>query len=763
MSGRKNTLSPFKTITSGDMSGNLTSKVTDISHMDNVSIQLNWTGTPTGTFAVQGSLDQANWVSLALSPTPGAAGAAGNILLDLNQLSFPYIRTIYTASSGSGSLDAIISGKMVWPVGYIRYPSTGGAGGNVVGPASATDLAIAIYDGATGLLLKNSLVTIDSAGKISAPNILISGQTASRVPYLDASKNIVSSSVTPTELGYLSGVTSAIQTQLGTKEATANKGAANGYASLDASGLVPVTQIPPAALERLVVVANQAARFALTTATVQNGDTVKQTDTATMYFVIDDTNLGNSAGYAIYTAGTAASVAWSGITGIPAPVVSLSGTNTGDQTITLTGDATGSGTGSFAVTISSNVVTNAKLAQMANNTIKGNTSGGTANASDLALGDLTVPSILSVSGGTKSVIGSGAAISLANQSANLVLSGPSSGSAATPTFRSLVNADIPGLTIQSKSANYTVLSTDRFMIGDATSAAFTFTLPTGQTGVPLFFKKKDSDATFNAITITDGTFSTTINTAGESVLIAYNGSAYEIMDRRIPSATVVDSNFTASAGFGTVTSKTITRTRLGDRLKIVGSFTNGTVAGSTAYVQLATGLAIDYTKTTTGQQRIGTYASGASSTVTLSGTSWEGAVFTDGSTSNQLFFAQFTGTSGLVKGFGSDVGATTKLFTFECDIPISGWNGWSVLDKVDLLASQISELRQDIRELIQALREECTAKSDKAEERVEGLRRDLSQLEKNVEVNKVHIGALSTLAGIVGGFAQAHVKAILGR
>ncbi len=41
--------------------------------------------------------------------------------------------------------------------------------------------------------------------------------TATTVPYLDASKNLISSAVTPTELGYLSGVTIAIQTQLNAK------------------------------------------------------------------------------------------------------------------------------------------------------------------------------------------------------------------------------------------------------------------------------------------------------------------------------------------------------------------------------------------------------------------------------------------------------------------------------------------------------------------------------------------------------------------
>lgn len=60
---------------------------------------------------------------------------------------------------------------------------------------------------------------------------------------IDATK-IHDGSVDNAEYGYLNGVTSGIQGQLDNKQNTSEKGAANGYASLDGSGLVPASQLP---------------------------------------------------------------------------------------------------------------------------------------------------------------------------------------------------------------------------------------------------------------------------------------------------------------------------------------------------------------------------------------------------------------------------------------------------------------------------------------------------------------------------------------
>ena len=78
--------------------------------------------------------------------------------------------------------------------------------------------------------------------------------------------------------------------------------------SIDAAsvtGVLPLNTIPHGALERLVHVANKAARFQLTNTQVQTGDSVIQDDTGVMYIVVDDTRLNSDKGYQEYKAGTA--------------------------------------------------------------------------------------------------------------------------------------------------------------------------------------------------------------------------------------------------------------------------------------------------------------------------------------------------------------------------------------------------------------------------------------------------------------------------
>lgn len=110
----KNVLKPIILLAAGDLSqATVTSNALQMQYLDNVSLQLNATGTPTGTFDLQGSLDQVNFVSITLPSTPSLAGAATSILIDCNQLSFPYLRVVYTRVGGSGSLAIYASGKEV--------------------------------------------------------------------------------------------------------------------------------------------------------------------------------------------------------------------------------------------------------------------------------------------------------------------------------------------------------------------------------------------------------------------------------------------------------------------------------------------------------------------------------------------------------------------------------------------------------------------------------------------------------------------------
>lgn len=125
-----------------------------------------------------------------------------------------------------------------------------------------------------------------------------------------------------------------VNTKLAGKANSSHTHGSGDITSLDASkltGTISIDRLPAGALERCVIVETDADRLKLTTASVQKGDTVKVTGTGKMYFVIDDTKLTSEDGYTVYTAGSATSVPWSGVTGKPSTFTPSTHTHTKSQ------------------------------------------------------------------------------------------------------------------------------------------------------------------------------------------------------------------------------------------------------------------------------------------------------------------------------------------------------------------------------------------------------------------------------------------------
>ena len=123
-------LRPQVVINAGDMSGNLTSQPTILSSMSMASYSLSWAGVaPVGTASVQVSNDfslnasgqvenPGTWTTLVLlvngapSKTIPVSGNSDTAFIDVDQTAAYAIRLIYTATSGTGSLTAVIVGKV---------------------------------------------------------------------------------------------------------------------------------------------------------------------------------------------------------------------------------------------------------------------------------------------------------------------------------------------------------------------------------------------------------------------------------------------------------------------------------------------------------------------------------------------------------------------------------------------------------------------------------------------------------------------------
>jgi len=112
------------------MAGNLTSSPTVISNVTKVSYGLSWTGTsPMGAISVQASNDYSlyangtvnnpgTWSTLTLNYGGAAVtsvpvtAAPGTAFIDLQEIGAYAVRLLYTATSGTGTLQCTVVGKV---------------------------------------------------------------------------------------------------------------------------------------------------------------------------------------------------------------------------------------------------------------------------------------------------------------------------------------------------------------------------------------------------------------------------------------------------------------------------------------------------------------------------------------------------------------------------------------------------------------------------------------------------------------------------
>lgn len=110
------------------MATSITGPATVIQMLPGLSYDISWTGTPTGTFAIQvsntyrqspsGVVENAgNWNTLPTASFQGTypvpSGSAGNGFLDVVGTEAAAIRFVYTAVSGTGTLTVVAAGKVL--------------------------------------------------------------------------------------------------------------------------------------------------------------------------------------------------------------------------------------------------------------------------------------------------------------------------------------------------------------------------------------------------------------------------------------------------------------------------------------------------------------------------------------------------------------------------------------------------------------------------------------------------------------------------
>jgi hypothetical protein len=130
-----------------------------------------WTTASHTLTTANGTTDEARCAILQCSGAPGAAATvicptASKIYIIKNSVTGGYAVTLKT-SAGTG-ISVPNGGTALLYCDGTNVVSGGGLNGDVVGPASATDTAVATFDGVTGKLIKNNASVTIAANVITA-------------------------------------------------------------------------------------------------------------------------------------------------------------------------------------------------------------------------------------------------------------------------------------------------------------------------------------------------------------------------------------------------------------------------------------------------------------------------------------------------------------------------------------------------------------------------------------------------------------------
>lgn len=278
---------------------------------------------------------------------------------------------------------------------------------NVVSDSTSDTLTLAAGSGISiATTAASDTITITNSGAANTfSTIAVSGQS-----------DVVADSGTDT-LTLAGGTGITLTTNATTDTVTiTNSGAANTFSTIAVSGQSDVvadsgTDTLTLAAGTGVAITTNASTDTITVATTGLAASGANTDITSVYLnntglKIKDTNASHGltikpgsdlSADRILTLTTGDAARTITINGDP----TLSGINTGDQTITLTGDVTGSGTGSFATSLGNGVVTSTHIANgtiltgdIADATIlTGNIAAGTITGDNIATGTITSANI----------------------------------------------------------------------------------------------------------------------------------------------------------------------------------------------------------------------------------------------------------------------------------------------------------------------------------------------------------------------------------